>query len=109
MRKKIFLLMGIVGLFLLTSLAVHLVYGHSYPFLGGEDCWIPDGAGGWLAHGHPADPAPAERSINVPLILQYLPIFLPALLLILFTLTPLRRKLEGQEQTPPPEHTAEPN
>lgn len=109
MRKKIFLLMGIVGLFLLTSLALYLVYGHSYPFLAGEDCWMPDGAGGWWAHGHPADPAPAEHSTNVPLILQYLPIFLPALLLILFTLTPLRRKLEDPALTAPPEHVTELN
>ncbi|MCX6834136.1 MAG: hypothetical protein NTW07_03215, partial [candidate division Zixibacteria bacterium] len=78
------------------------------PFLAGEDCWMPDGAGGWLAHGHPADPAPAERSINVPLILQYLPIFLPALVLILFTLTPLRRKLEGPAPTASPERTTLP-
>ena len=94
MRKKIFLLLGIIGLYLLTSLTLSLVYGPSCPFLAGEDCWIPDGSGGWQAHGHPDGPAPAELSTNIPFILQYLPIFLPALLLILFTLTPLRRKIE---------------
>jgi hypothetical protein len=93
MGKKIYLLLGIVGLFLLTSLVLNLVYGPSYPFLAGEDCWIPDGNGGWLSHGHPDDPAPIVSSTNIPFILQYLPIFLPALLLILFTLTPLSRKL----------------
>lgn len=75
MRKKIFLLLGIIGLFLLTSLVLHLAYGSSYPFLAGEDCWVPDGSGGWQAHGHPDGPAPMVLSTNIPFNLQYLPIF----------------------------------
>ena len=103
MRKKIFLLLGLIGLYLLASLGLYLVYGPSCPFLAGEDCWIPDGTGGWLAHGHPDDPSPTVSSTNVPIILQYMPIFMPALLLILFTFTPLRRKLDGPIATSPPE------
>jgi len=94
MRNKLILLVAIIALFLATSLALHLIYGPSFPFLAGEDCWMPDGAGGWRAHGHPSDPPPDQLSVAVPLLLNYVPIFLPAALLILFTLTPLRRKLE---------------
>jgi len=93
-RKKLFLILGIVVLHLATSFCLSMVYGPSFHFLSGEDCWLPDGAGGWIAHGHPADPQPQQPSTNIHFILQYLPIFLPTLLLILFTLTPLRRKLE---------------
>jgi len=94
MRNKLILLVAIIALYLVTSLALHLIYGPSFPFLAGEDCWMPDGAGGWRAHGHPSDPPPDQPSVAVPLVLNYVPIFLPAALLIVFTLTPLRRKLE---------------
>ena len=94
MHKKVYLLLGILGIYLITSLCLHLVFGPSFHFLSGEDSWVPDGAGGWLAHGHPPDPRPQEPSTNFHFILQYLPIFLPTLLLVLFTLTPLRRKLD---------------
>ena len=95
MKKMGFLLCGVVVLFLGLSLALHLTYGSSYPFLAGEDCWQPDGSGGWMKHGSPADPAPSEPSVEVPLLLNYVPIFVPALLLILFMFTPLRHKLES--------------
>jgi hypothetical protein len=94
MKNKLILLVVIIALFLVTSLALNLIYGPSFPFLAGEDCWMPDGTGGWCAHGHPSDPPPDQPSVAVPLVLVYLPIFLPAALLIVFTLTPLRRKLE---------------
>jgi hypothetical protein len=101
MRKPLLLLAGIIVLYLVSSLVLHLVYGPSFPFLPGEDCWMPDSQGGWRAHGNPSDPFPTEPSVNVPLLLTYLPIFLPGALLILFTLTPLRRRLE----TAPPSTT----
>ncbi len=94
MRNRLFLLLAIVALYLLTSLGLNAIYGPSYPFLSGEDCWLPDGNGGWRAHGSPADPAPSEPSVNVPLLFNYLPIFIPAILLVLFLFTPLRRKLD---------------
>ncbi len=94
MQKQLILLAAIIVLYLASSLVLHIVYGPSFPFLSGEDCWVPDDQGGWLAHGHPADPQPAQPSVYVPLLLNYLPIFLPGALLILFTLTPLRRRLE---------------
>jgi hypothetical protein len=99
MRKTLILLAGIIALYLATSLVLNLVYGPSLPFLSGEDCWMPDGQGGWLAHGHPSDPPPSEPSVNVPLLLSYLPIFLPGALLALFTLTPLRKRLESAAPT----------
>jgi hypothetical protein len=94
MRKKVYLLLGIIGLYLISSFCLSLVYGPSFHFLSGEDCWVPDGAGGWIAHGHPSDPEPTQPSTNIHFILQYLPIMLPTVLLVLFTLTPMRRKLD---------------
>ena len=38
---------------------------------------------------------PTEPSIEIPLLLNYLPIFVPALVLILFFLTPLRRHIDA--------------
>jgi hypothetical protein len=72
----------------------------------GEDCWMPDGNGGWIKHGVPEDPEPARPSVNVPQAQQYIPIFLPALLLILFLFTPLKKHLE---QKPPEEEGEEPD
>jgi hypothetical protein len=99
MRKQLLLLAGIIVLYLASSLVMHVIYGPSFPFLSSEDCWVPDGQGGWMAHGHPSDPAPAQPSVNVPLLLNYVPIFLPGILLILFTLTPLRKRLEVKPAT----------
>ncbi len=108
MKKQIYLLVAIIVLYLALSLALHAVYGPSYGFLEGEDRWLPDGDGGWLKHGDPADPAPAEPSENVPIPIQYLPIFVPGLVLVLFLFTPLRKMLETpktpvEETEPPPE------
>jgi hypothetical protein len=114
MRKAIIFLAGIIALYLISSLALHLVYGPSFPFLSGEDCWMPDGQSGWRAHGHPSAPPPFEPSVNVPLLLTYLPIFLPGALLILFTLTPLRKMIETvppatSEERPGPESDRPPS
>ena len=99
MVRRFYLLFVVIGLYLVLSLGLHLMYGPSYPFLAGEDCWMPDGQGGWRAHGSPLDQAPTEMSVEVPLLLNYLPIFIPALVLILFLFTPLRRHLDP---IPPP-------
>jgi hypothetical protein len=103
MRGVLWLLAGIIFLYLASALALQAIYGQSYGFLSGEDCWRPDGHGGWVKHGNPSDPPPAEASSNIPLLMNYLPIFLPGFLLALFLFTPLRHKLE-----PPPEVDTEP-
>ncbi len=113
MRNSIFLILGLAVLYLGISFALNGVYGPSYGFLQGEDCWIPDGSGGWTQHGNPADPAPDQPSRNVPLLVQYLPILIPGLVLAAFLFTPLRRKLEpvvatGKPETEsPPDNTAD--
>jgi hypothetical protein len=94
MRNAVLLLLGVVFLYLASSLVLQAVYGPSYGFLQGEDGWIPDGQGGWGKHGNPATPPPGVPSVHVPLLVHYLPIFLPALLLVLFMFTPLRHYLE---------------
>ena len=100
MRKQLLLLVTLVALYLISSWTLSQVYGPSYGFLSGEDCWVPDGQGGWTAHGHPSDALPTEPSVFVPLWAMYLPILLPGLLLAVFLFTPLSRKLEPPK--PPP-------
>jgi len=94
MKKQIYLLVAIIALYLITSLTLHLIYGDSYGFLQGEDAWMPDGNSGWVRHGSPDGPKPSEPSVNVPDLVRYIPIFVPALLLAIFLFTPLSRKLE---------------
>jgi len=43
---------------------------------------------------------PTVSSEQVPVPLQYLPIFLPAALLALFLFTPLRRRLDRPQREP---------
>ncbi len=99
MRNTLFLLVGVIALYLVLAVGLQIIYGPSYGFLSGEDCWRPDGQGGWVKHGEPSDPPPAEPSQNIPIPVQYLPIFVPGLLLCAFLFTPLSKKL----QTPEPE------
>jgi hypothetical protein len=99
MKKVMILLSLIIFTFLGLSLILHLTYGDSYPFLQGENSWQPDGDGGWTQHGQPAKDIPVEASVNIPILIKYIPIFIPALILIIFYLTPLSRKFE----TPPKE------
>ena len=47
MRNRLLLLLSVIALYLISAYAIHLVYGPSYPFLAGEDCWMPDNSGGW--------------------------------------------------------------
>lgn len=94
MRNAVLLLIGIVLLYLIPSLLLQAIYGPSYGFLSGEDCWLPDGKGGWMKHGHPASPRPDVPSVQVPISVRYIPIFLPASLLILFMFTPLKKYLD---------------
>lgn len=98
MRRQVYLLVSVIALYLVTAYGLHLVYGPSYEFPQHENGWRPDGAGGWVAEGKPTSPMPAVPSRTVPTALQYLPFFLPGLLLVLFLFTPLRRKLDNDRQ-----------
>jgi len=98
MRNSVYLLITVVGLYLVLGFGVQLIYGPSYQFLSGEDCWRPDGQGGWVEHGQPSDPMPAEPSREVPLPVQYVPIFVPGLVLVAFLFTPLSKKLQPPKQ-----------
>ncbi|UCE23602.1 MAG: hypothetical protein JSU74_09895 [Candidatus Zixiibacteriota bacterium] len=103
MRNKVLFLMVIVLLYLVPSLILQGIYGPSYGFMSGEDYWQPDGEGGWVKHGQPSSPPPDEPSVNVPMWVRYIPIFLPGLVLFLFLFTPLSRHLES----PPKKEEAE--
>ena len=102
MKKNLYLLAGIIFLYLASSVILQVVYGQSFGFLNGEDYWVPDNAGGWVKHGNPISPMPTEPSVEVPVSVRYIPIFVPAALLILFYLTPLSRLIEP----PPPKEEA---
>lgn len=93
-KKNLYLLAGIIALYLVSSIILQGIYGPSFGFLTGEDCWVADNSGGWVKHGNLTVPMPTEPSVNVPLGVRYVPIFLPAALLILFYLTPLSRLIE---------------
>ena len=94
MRNKLIFLVAIILLYLIPSLILQGIYGPSYGFMSGEDCWQPDGTGGWAKHGNPQEPQPSEPSVNVPMWAWYLPILLPGLVLFLFLFTPLSRHIE---------------
>lgn len=94
MRNPLLLLVAVIVLYLGISLALHGVYGPSYGFLEYDDCWKPDGSGGWVKYGEPDEPMPGQSSEQVPLLAEYLPLWVPGLLLAVFLFTPLRRYLE---------------
>jgi hypothetical protein len=98
MRNSVYLLIAVVGLYLILGFGLQVIYGPSYGFLSGEDSWVPDGQGGWEKHGEPSDPPPTEPSRNVPIGVRYIPIFVPGLLLLIFLFTPLSRKLEPRKK-----------
>jgi hypothetical protein len=98
MRNHVLLLAGLVALYVLATAVLQALYGPSYDSLRDENCWRPDGQGGWVRHGDPTGPPPDGPSVDIPLIVQYLPVFLPGLLLILFLFTPLSKLLEKKGQ-----------
>jgi hypothetical protein len=95
MKRNIILLVILIALYFGTSFVLNLVYGDSFPFLAGEDFWESDGHGGWVEHGHPNSEMPVEPSVNFPILIYYLPVFIPALVLFLFLFTPLGKLLES--------------
>lgn len=90
------MLIVLIALYFGTSWILGAVYGPSYSSMAGEDSWIPDGNSGWVKHGEPSAPAPTEPSVNVPVVMYYLPILIPGFLLALFLFTPLRVMLDGE-------------
>jgi len=92
------LLVILIALYFGTSFVLNLIYGDSFPFLAGEDYWEPDSNGGWVMHGYPSSEMPEESSVNFPIIIHYLPIFVPALVLIIFLFTPLGKLLEKTQE-----------
>ncbi|MCK4632433.1 MAG: hypothetical protein KAT79_04130 [candidate division Zixibacteria bacterium] len=94
MRNHVILLIAVFLLYLVPSVILQTIYGPSYGFLSGEDCWQPDDSGGWVKHGYPTNPPPTEPSVLVPVGVRYVPIFLAAAVLVLFLFTPLSKKLE---------------
>ena len=109
MKARVLLLIALVLLYLVPSLILQGVYGPSYGFLAGDNRWEPDGVGGWVMRGEPSEPMPEEPSEYISIWLLYLPIFLPAFVLILFLFTPLSRKLEpaSKESESSPEQSQE--
>ena len=93
MKKAAILLAGVALLWLLPSVVLKAIYGPSYTFPPSEDCWMPDGDAGWMPHGKPSAPPPSSPSVNVPMPLQYVPIFLPTILLLLFMFGPFSKKM----------------
>ncbi len=82
MRTAIIFVVAIVLLFLIPALILRAIYGPSYYFLSGHHCWMPDGNSGWVKHGPmlPNSTKPQEPSINIPLVVMYIPVLLPGLL-----------------------------
>lgn len=99
------MLIVLIALYFGVSWILGAVYGPSYTSMAGEDNWLPDGNSGWVEHGHPAGPPPDEPSLNVPVVMYYLPILIPGFLLALFLFTPLRVVLDGKPA--PKEKSAE--
>lgn len=107
MRNVVILIVTLALLYLLPAVFLQVAYGPSYDLTGEYPGWEPDGAGGWQPEGIfrandslPDGAAPTQPSQQIPWLLEYLPIFLPALVLLLFLFTPLRRLIERQ---PPPD------
>lgn len=103
MKKPLIIIIVVVALYLGASLAIHGLYGDSFPFMPGESYWEPDGQGGWTAKGSPTTPQPEGESVLVPLPMYYIPIMLPGLFLFLVLFTPLGKKLDSLQQPIPKE------
>lgn len=106
MKKSVIFLLVLIALYATISIALHAVYGDSYPLWPDDNYWRPDGQLGWEAVGTPEDPMPSAPSQNIPTPLMFLPFLVPGLLLAVMMLTPLGRILETPRSSPPPGDTA---
>ena len=95
MRTTIIFVVAIVLLFLIPALILRAIYGPSYYFLSGEDCWMPNGNGGWVKHGFPYGQTPHEMSVNIPLLVMYIPVLLPVLLTAFILCMSLSKKFKS--------------
>lgn len=107
MKKSLIIIAAVILLYFGSSLAIHAVYGDSYPFMPGENRWEPDGQGSWTAIGNPTTPEPEGASELVPLPMYYIPILLPGLFLFLVLFTPLGKKLDSLQTPIPPDEEKE--
>ena len=100
MKKNIILLAVLVILYLGVGYGLSAYYGDSFTFQG-QDYWEPDGKGGWVANGEPKEEMPQGQSELPPLIVYYLPIFIPGFVLMLFLFTPLGKMIESKREDEP--------
>jgi hypothetical protein len=96
MPRWLLLILGVLILYLVPSLILESVYGPSYSLVFGDNCWIPDGQGGWQPKGFPDKQRPTVASENIPFFIEALPFFLPLLLILLFLLSPLAQFVERE-------------
>lgn len=94
MKRNLIFLLILIALYLIPSLILDAAYGPSFMLWAGSDYWRPDGESGWTEVGRPTDPKPVEPSVDVPILMHYIPLLLPGLVLMVVLLTPLTRILE---------------
>ena len=99
MKKNLIFLAILILLYLIPSLILQGVYGDSFGLWKGSERWYPDGNGGWEKQGEPNYLMPKGPSEVVPIGLQFLPLLLPGIVLMLVLLTPLSRVLETKRPT----------
>jgi hypothetical protein len=70
MRKAIIIFVLVLFSFLFSTVFLKAISN--------EDCWMPDGKGGWVKHGVPAGPPPDYSSpiTDTPLLVSLLPLFI---------------------------------
>ena len=69
MRKTIIIFVLVLFSFLFAAVFLKAISN--------EDCWMPDGKGGWVKHGVPASPPPDYSSpiTDTPVLVGLLPLF----------------------------------
>jgi hypothetical protein len=92
MRKTVIIIALVLFLFLFSAVF--------FKTISGEDCWIPDGEGGWAKHGAPAGPAPDYPSptANAGDAPSLLPLFLTGSLLSCLSIYLFLRFSKGQSR-----------
>jgi hypothetical protein len=70
MRKAIIIFLLVLFSFLFSTVFLKAISN--------EDCWMPDGKGGWVKHGVPAGPPPDYSSpiTDTPVLVSLLPLFI---------------------------------
>jgi len=70
MRKAIIIFLLVLFSFLFSTVFLKAISD--------EDCWMPDGKGGWVKHGVPTGPPPDYSSpiTDTPILVSLLPLFI---------------------------------